>query len=158
MKYNKIVSQLSENWKVLVGFGVYLLGMRYTWEVHPGIFTCALFWLGAILFETIIITGKRYLTSRIARGITTLGILSNMVVTLANGGYMPVLSGEGHSLWVTATNSHRLMPLADIYSGFSIGDFAIGLGFLVAYVFWIWRNHKRLREIQVKFYGQAESQ
>lgn len=134
---------LSANWQRVGGLiGIFTFVTRGVWQYFPGIATCALFWSCAMFFQTFLIIDKRYLTSKVARVVTTLGVVSNMIVTLANGGYMPVVSGGDYSLWVTATDTHRLMPLADIYSGFSIGDFAIGLGLVLACVFWAGRKYK----------------
>ncbi|MEE9303053.1 MAG: hypothetical protein V3U84_04620 [Thiotrichaceae bacterium] len=134
---------LSTNWRCVGGFIVVAaLVMRGVWMWKPGISTCALFWLCAIFVQTLLIIDRRYLASKVAQGFVVLGAISNMIVTLTNGGYMPVVSGDNHSFWVTATDTHKLMPLADIYSGFSIGDFAIGLGLVLAFVFWIGRNYK----------------
>ncbi len=130
----------NDNWRVIVGLMGFVFLMRGIWQLYPCIATCAVFWLSVVFWRALFIFGEKYLSLKIAWSIMLLGAASNMVVTLANGGYMPVLSEKSSSIWVTATNSHKLMALADIYSGFSIGDFIIGLGVVVACAFWVGRK------------------
>ena len=52
----------------------------------------------------------------------------NAIVTLANGGFMPVgsaISNLGASLWVRSSGAHHLRWMGDNYFGFSLGDFLI---------------------------------
>lgn len=106
-----------------------LLVLRIVWQVYPGVFTCLAFWAVAL------ISGVH--DDAPGRWVWLTGTACNALVTLANGGYMPVLGPEGKnafSLWVSGGESHRLLWLADRFWGFSIGDFFIGAGLLIYFV------------------------
>lgn len=69
----------------------------------------------------------------------------NIVVTLVNGGHMPVAPYSG-MIWkshdylhVPMTPDSVLPRLADRFHGFSIGDFYIYLGLVLSAVYWSFR-------------------
>jgi hypothetical protein len=94
------------------------------WKVHPDVELCALFWL-----STVWMTYSMKLVSRPAGLLILLGAVSNAVVTVLNGGVMPVV-GMPHSLsplfpvWQRAHASNGLLLLADnaALHYFSMGD------------------------------------
>lgn len=125
---------------ILLGFVAISFATHVIWEQQPSIVTCSLYWCCAMAFDTMLIIRAQVLALKVAFGIATLGGVSNMIVTLANAGYMPFLGvpEENHGFWVAATSSHKLMALADIYWGScSIGDFILGFGLTSAAVIFI---------------------
>jgi hypothetical protein len=113
-----------------------ILAGRLVWQRRPNLATCSLFWLIAFLF--VVVLGWANAPSQY---ILTLGILSNALVTLANGGYMPVkaqrrLTGPARSLWVQRTSGQRLLFLADNFGNntirFSVGDALLLAGIILA--------------------------
>lgn len=112
---------------------------RTAWESHPGVASCLSYWFSVLLLDVLVV---RSMTStihgRVAGTLLILAGLCNATVTIANGGYMPVVGGTitgGTSVWVDATPDHNLLWLADqrAWAGCSIGDFL-----LVAYVLAVW--------------------
>ena len=117
---------------------VLLLAGRVLWQKRPGFATCALFWAGS--FVIIVVLGwvdapSQYLLAG--------GIACNALVTLVNGGFMPVashrkLSGPARSLWVQRTDSQRLTFLADNFGNntlrFSVGDVLLLFGIILSFV------------------------
>jgi hypothetical protein len=82
---------------------------RVAWQLWPGLIVCALFWLAALRWginrfhETDLAWSRRFML------LSMVGLGLNATVTLANGGYMPVLDDTvSRSVWVTATDSTRL--------------------------------------------------
>jgi len=126
----------------LIGL-VSIIGARVIWQVEPGLSTF-LFFI-AVFWAILLLPKKRFsdpppqwgskfldYSSNLAPACVLVGILSNMTVILANGGYMPVVGdGDSYSIWVTATNKHNLLFLADRFAGFSLGDFFL-IGGLIA--------------------------
>ena len=113
------------------------LAFRVLWQWKPNLLTCAVFWGVAIGCEVVSIcrhpqTAWRYTA--------LLGASCNALVTLANGGLMPVLGlhGSPMAVWVKATSSHRLLWLADRFWGFSVGDFFIIGGLLSSLAYWLY--------------------
>lgn len=122
------------------------IATRVLWQMFPSVVSCALFWYVAFVRPIVMISrseppkktregdGPFWIAAMGLFGISVLlvGACMNAVVTLANGGYMPVGQPDVHSaLWVTSTEAHRLRFLGDNYWGFSLGDFAIVSGFLI---------------------------
>lgn len=75
----------------------------------------------------------------VRRGLILAGACSNATVVLANGGYMPVFAPGSypHGIWVQLNVSHRLIFLADINKGSSVGDMLIASGILLALGYWV---------------------
>jgi hypothetical protein len=80
---------------------------RVAWQLSPGLIVCALFWLASLRWgidcfhETDLAWSRRFMLL----GMVGLGL--NATVTLANGGYMPVLDDTvSRSVWVAATDRH----------------------------------------------------
>lgn len=116
---------------LVVGAFIY---RQCAWRPDPSPWTCAIFWsagIGGLLLRTL---GARTVGSILWRGIVLVGASANALVTLANGGVMPVqdASARVYGLWVPAHDGHRLLWLADRYAGASIGDFIIATGALIA--------------------------
>src|SRR5437773_9370826 len=113
-----------------------LIAARMLWQRRPNQWTCGLFW-GIALGSQII--GWSFALSQIA---ITVGILSNAVVTLANGGFMPVaghrrINPRARSLWVQRAGSQHLLFLADNFGTsfirFSVGDVFILAGIILSF-------------------------
>jgi hypothetical protein len=110
-----------------------LFGARLVWQRRPNIATCALFW--AISFFVVVVLEWSAAWSQFA---VSAGILSNALVTLANGGFMPVamrrrgLESRARSLWVQRQSGQRLLFLADNFGNdrirFSVGDVLLFIG------------------------------
>jgi lipoprotein signal peptidase len=100
------------------------------WKAHPNVAICALFWLSIVWM-----THSTKLVSRPAGLMILLGAVSNAVVTVFNGGVMPVV-GMPNSfsplfpVWQRAHGTHGLLLLADHASlyYFSMGDFFLIAG------------------------------
>lgn len=122
------------------GFGLFiffiLMTFRMAWQMAPGIVACSLFWFVVILNTVrLYVTMEDKILKYIFQTLITLGILSNAIVTIVNGGYMPVINGENsYSLWVISTEVHKLTFLADRFAGFSIGDIFILTPIIIALV------------------------
>jgi hypothetical protein len=103
---------------------IFALILSVLWKAHPDIAICALFWLSIVWM-----THSMKLVSRPAGFLILLGAVSNAVVTVFNGGVMPVV-GMPRSfsplfpVWQRAHASHGLLLLADHASlhYFSMGD------------------------------------
>ena len=112
-----------------------LLGARLLWQRRPNLATCATFW--GIAF----VVGLLPWSTTWSQFVLGAGILSNALVTLANGGFMPVaahrrLRGRAHSLWVQRESGQKLLFLADNFGTnfirFSIGDALLLTGIILA--------------------------
>ena len=110
------------------------ISLRIFWQLWPCFLLCATFWgfmIGTDVYQL-------FHNFELARLITIIGVSSNALVTLANKGIMPVTGNFGSplSVWQPATKDSRLLLLADhsILYGFSMGDFIIILGLLIAIV------------------------
>lgn len=113
------------------------------WAINSGIdhrlisgrdhhlFMVAVFWASAVVtffpfwFRSVV------RESRLAPVLGIVGMASNAVVTLANGGYMPVMDGYDGAWWVRMDHTSRLIPLADIIHGASIGDLFLAAGIVM---------------------------
>lgn len=120
------------------------LVLRVVWQVDTGLFTCMLFWIAAVRFGVREVLQTNRQSSRILARVSLVGLLCNAVVTIANGGYMPVV-GDGItnlSVWVTSTEATRLLWLADHtdWWGFSIGDGLVIGGWLARLSLWVVRG------------------
>ena len=116
---------------------VLLLGARVLWQKRPGLTTCSLFWL--LAFVIVVVLGWE---DALSQYLLAAGIASNAIVTLINGGFMPVsshrkLSGPARALWVQRTSSQRLTFLADNFGNnafrFSIGDVLLLFGIILSF-------------------------
>jgi len=133
-----ILLKAEENGKAI---GLFLLVialvLRFAyWQLSPSVISATIFWVFAIWGGVFWILGEIWDEKPgwvVGRSISLCGAICNAVVTIANNGFMPVESLEdSYSLWVTATNQHHLLFLSDRFAGFSIGDFIIIGGLLVA--------------------------
>jgi hypothetical protein len=123
---------------------------RVAWQLSPGLIVCALFWLASLRWgidcfhETDLAWSRRFML------LSMIGLGLNATVTLANGGYMPVLDDTASlSVWVAATDAHALLFLADQYAGVSIGDVCILGGLLGRFVYWCARPRPQARRAEV---------
>jgi hypothetical protein len=112
-----------------------LLGARVLWQLRPNLVTCVAFWTVALF------VGLLPWSTTWSQFVLGAGILSNAVVTLANGGFMPVAShrklrGSARSLWVQRESGQKLLFLADNFGTssirFSVGDALLLAGILLA--------------------------
>jgi hypothetical protein len=112
-----------------------ILAARILWTRKPGILTCALFWGIAIVLVSVgfVVVPSQFLLIA--------GLGGNALVTLANGGYMPVRAqwrqrGPARSLWVQRTEGQHLLFLADNFGNrwvrFSVGDVLIAAGIILS--------------------------
>ena len=106
-----------------------VLGARLLWQRRPSLSSCATFW--TIAFVVVLLPWS----AAFSQFVLSAGILSNALVTLANGGFMPVaahrrLQGSARSLWVQRESGQKLLFLADNFGTNSI-RFSIGDAFLV---------------------------
>lgn len=109
-----------------------LLVLRILWQCFPGIAACSAFWAYSLIFDLKNISKCKEPVRILGQFICFFGACSNAIVTIVNKGFMPVTGGEEtFSLWVKSTSEHKLMFLADIYNGFSIGDFILFGGMVV---------------------------
>lgn len=130
--FTELLAQMLLNWLVL----------RVAWQMAPSVAICGIFWVATIAFMVVQIREEvlRPWSRRFA-WVTVVGAVLNAVVTIANGGYMPVLGQDvSLSVWTTATDSHVLLFLADQYAGFSVGDFFIFAGILGRLGYWCARK------------------
>lgn len=117
-----------------------LIAARIAWQMWPGIGLCVLFWAISLADEPLrwrFIGPRR----RVCYGLAFLGGLGNMVATIANGGFMPVLGKEvPSSLWVPLVETSSVAWLCDIYSigvgTASLGDLLIGGALLGLLLVW----------------------
>ncbi len=112
-----------------------LVSARLLWQRRPNLVSCATFWGFAFLM---VLLPWSTTWSQFVLGA---GILSNALVTLANGGFMPVathrrLRGSARSLWVQRESGQKLLFLADNFGTnfirFSVGDVLLVTGVLLA--------------------------
>ena len=109
---------------------IFALILSVLWKAHPDITICALFWLSIVWM-----TYSMKVMSRPAGLLILLGAVSNAVVTLFNGGVMPVVGmprsfSPVFPVWQQAHANHGLLLLADHASlgYFSIGDLLLIAG------------------------------
>lgn len=113
-----------------------VLPMRFVWESYPVLWACLLFWGPVSVLHVANICGNpRY---RVGFTLMAVGALCNAVVTIANGGTMPVpgppMRGVG-SIWVEMGDESRLIWLADFLPGrMSIGDWILTAGIIAILV------------------------
>lgn len=112
-----------------------VLGARLMWQRRPNLSTCATFW--AIAFVLVLLPWSAALSQFVLGA----GILSNALVTLANGGFMPVaahrrIRGSARSLWVQRESGQKLLFLADNFGTsamrFSVGDVLLVAGIVLS--------------------------
>jgi len=103
----------------------------------PGLLTCALFWITAVVIVAI------EWSPGFSQLAMAAGILCNAAVTLANGGFMPVSvqwrsRGPARSLWVQRQEGQRLLFLADNFGNrfirFSVGDVFLFAGLMLSFL------------------------
>lgn len=82
---------------------------------------------------------------RLSMIFTLFGMLSNGIVIMANGGYMPTLGNISHGVWMSINDKYAvLLPLGDVLTlyvdyipiHYSIGDVFLFLGFVFSIIFW----------------------
>lgn len=114
-----------------------IIGVRVLWQRRPGLLTCCLFWVVAAALIGFAWTWTVY------QGFLAAGIACNALVTLANGGYMPVashrkLAGPARSVWVQREDAKYLLFLGDNFGNnhvrFSIGDVLLAAGIVLSVV------------------------
>lgn len=114
-----------------------VLGARLLWQQRPGLATCALFWGLAVL-----LVGLGW-TNDPSQFALVSGLSCNALVTLVNGGFMPVSAesrrrGPARSLWVQRQTGQHLLFLADNFGNshvrFSVGDVLIAIGIILSLV------------------------
>jgi hypothetical protein len=112
-----------------------VLGARLLWQRMPGLPTCALFWGAAI---SLVALGWENAPSNF---VLVSGLTCNALVTLVNGGFMPVSEasrqrGPARSLWVQRHTGQHLLFLADNFGNshirFSVGDVLIAAGIVLS--------------------------
>jgi hypothetical protein len=113
-----------------------LFGARLLWQRRPHLLTCAAFW--CIASVVVLLPWS----TTLSQFVILAGVFSNAVVTLANGGFMPVashrrLQGSARSLWVQRESGQKLLFLADNFGTrslrFSVGDVLLFLGIILAF-------------------------
>ena len=117
----------------------WIISARILWQTAPSLFTCLLFWVTIWLPRI----GPKPKPKEEPSNLEIvpvipglLGLLSNTIVTLVNGGFMPVLGDETEtfSIWVSSAqlSNPTLLLLGDIFDvgiGLaSIGDVLIFAG------------------------------
>jgi len=120
------------------------LVLRIAWQVAPSTVICWMFWVAALRFSIQDTRALKDPWSQRLAVISIVGIALNFVVTMMNGGYMPVVGdmASGISVWTTATDAHHLLFLADQgdWWGFSIGDGFIFGGLFGRLAYWSGRQ------------------
>jgi len=134
--------RLSRRWQVIGGVAfVFWLCLTIVWRISA---VPLLFYLS--LWPVLVFIPLYYTycpqTQRYGVILLLMGILFNKIVVLANGGFMPVVGGTNHGVWVELTDTSRLVFLADILPfKASYGDCLMGVGLVVLLVlppfFWI---------------------
>jgi hypothetical protein len=121
---------------ILLG-AVALLATRAVWQLRPGPVPCAVFW--GLAVSLLVLEWQ----PGIAEYFFAAGLSCNALVTLANGGYMPVaadrrMQGPARSVWVQKESGTRLTFLADNFGNrsirFSIGDVLLLAGFILSFL------------------------
>jgi hypothetical protein len=111
-----------------------LIAARVLWQRKPGLLTCSLFWATSV--ANVSITWY----DGVSHWFIIAGIACNSLVTLANGGFMPVAAhwkarGPAHSAWVQKESGQRLLWLADNFGNrwirFSVGDALLLVGVIL---------------------------
>lgn len=96
------------------------LGLRVVWQVKPFLLTCAIFWAFEIYAHLDSITNFSFIGTP-----GLVGLACNALVTLGNGGRMPVIGySRSFSLWVKAYDlkKPRFLKLCDRYPLFKTKD------------------------------------
>jgi hypothetical protein len=133
-----------------------LIALLLLWRMHGGLLLACAMWVLAFLY-------MRRLPPRL-KGLPVawlavlFGMFCNAIVTVANGGFMPVNglpSGYEPLLptWVPARSANYFVFLADQHSlfYFSIGDVLILSGTLLWFLGpWLLRSLTRLRSLRVE--------
>lgn len=109
-----------------------LLALRFMWQKNPGLPFALVFWGTALVMD---LMEPQSFGSIVSHA----GALSNMIVVLANEGYMPVVGdrhGSMFSVWKAADEDSKLLFLADQtkWRGMSIGDFLIFGGIAISII------------------------
>lgn len=127
---------------------------RWNWEEHPGLPACALFWAGFFfLYLPLVIKGTKSRFRRICWGVSGIGMASNAIATLANGGHMPAVVSypiPSGVLWVPLTAASKFPALCDIYPGVwfydavSIGDYVLYGSLIVAAISGLFSERRRV--------------
>lgn len=128
-----------------------LIVLRILWQCFPGILACIAFWAYSLLFDLNNISKSREPVRILGQFVCFFGMCSNAIVTIVNKGFMPVKTGEEtFSLWVKSTSEHKLMFLADIYGGASVGDFILLGGALITLLSYFFTEEESKEKIIVE--------
>lgn len=106
-----------------------VIALRFVWHRWVSLWACGAFWIVIVVWQACTIVA--YHPHIIPKLLTSIGMIMNCLVTVANGGVMPVIGAdEDHSIWMVAKPWHRFLSCADHASwwGFSVGDFVLFLG------------------------------
>lgn len=135
--WNKVQGTIKEYGQVIAFFVLFVaIIVRFAyWGNYPSIVSASVFWTLATTYGVLFIITASNRFTRLGWIIMRIGGSLNMIVVLANGGFMPVVGGESSKgLWVVATESHRLLFLADRFWGLSLGDLVLMGGLAVVVV------------------------
>ncbi len=115
-------------WRYVVLVLALLFAARTYWQIAPGLATAAACWL--VLLVVILWLLRRFSLSNTPTGVLLLsGFALNAIVTLTNGGFMPVPGEAQHGVYEPLTSETKLPWLADVLPlKSSIGDWLIGAG------------------------------
>ena len=115
-------------WPILLP-SLLTLPIRILWQFWANTSMSGVFWILAFADEPFRWRRRTFLGKAFSLPMY-IGAAMNALVTLSNGGKMPVVGrDEPFSFWVPAVESHRFLMLADRYGGFSLGDFFLFGGF-----------------------------
>lgn len=116
---------------------VAFLGILFTrplWSAYPSWWGAILFWGCALTYNLGVLRAAVGLYFY-GMSLASIGSILNGIVTLLNGGRMPVLYAHSpfdqNSVWVLANTSHKLLLLCDRFAGWSLGDMFIACGIMV---------------------------
>lgn len=105
-----------------------LFAVRTYWQMEPGPATAAAYWSGLLVVLSWSL--HRFSLMKTSTGVLLLsGFALNAIVTLANGGFMPIPGDEQHGVYEPLTDDTKLSWLADVLPlKSSIGDWFVGAG------------------------------
>lgn len=112
-----------------------LVSLRVYWQSEPGFAGAALFWCALLVGMALMLHRFKLLRTPFA-ALLLAGFGLNALVTLVNGGYMPVAADTQHPLYQPLDDSTRLPWLADVFPmKSSLGDWLV----LTAALVFFWR-------------------
>lgn len=108
----------------------------FAWRSAPGIISCAGYWIA--IFSVLEIAFRSRKLAKVESSLLFLGVLSNALVTMANGGIMPAVGMPSSfipasGIWSGSDAGSRWLLLADnarLYY-FSLGDIFLYLGIIL---------------------------